>query len=120
MLETTISLPEIDKEVMLLCDRGMNSFLKLDIILFYHNKRLSDADVNELARYTGRSPVEVEDAVSALIKDGLLEPSSNPNERYRLSGFPNIPRPLNKFLEAYNRLPLRLAILSKFLRENRY
>jgi hypothetical protein len=66
MLETTISLPGMDKEAMLLCDKGMNSFLKLDIILFYHNKRLSDADINELARYTGRSPVEVGDAVSAL------------------------------------------------------
>lgn len=120
MPETAISLRGVDSEAMVLCDRGMNSFLKLDIILFYHNKQLTDASANDFVRYTGRSPGEVGDAVSALIKDGLLEPCPSLSGSYRLGGFPDIPRLLNKFLEAYNRLPLRLAILSKFLREDRY
>ena len=71
--ETTSLMDDIDPRFLELIQNRLNSFIKWDLVVFFHRNPHTTDTADNIARYTGRDVRIVEPELIALAHDGVLE-----------------------------------------------
>ncbi len=71
--ETTSLMDDIDPRFLELIQNRLNSFIKWDLVVFFHRNPHTTDTADNIARYTGRDVRIVEPELIALARDGILD-----------------------------------------------
>ncbi len=99
----------------------LDSFVKWEMLRFFHDNPMLEAAVEDLARYTGRDETEVKPAASALHTAGLLrQQEEESGYAYALTGDEVTRGMIDHLVEGFvaDRL-IRLAISAHILKAHR-
>ncbi len=79
----------------------LNSFVKWDLVRFFHDNPFAADTAENIARYTGREPFLVQNDLGALTVDGIVQ-VNNIAERqvYRLGKDPDVRELIHSFVIA--------------------
>ncbi len=66
-------MDDIDPRLLELIQTRINSFVKWDLVRFFHDNPHTTDTADSIARYTGRDVRTVEPELIALARDGVLE-----------------------------------------------
>ncbi len=51
----------------------LNTFVKWDLVRFFHDNPFAEDTAENIARYTGREPYEIETELAALVSEGIVQ-----------------------------------------------
>lgn len=70
---TTSLMDDMDPRLLDLIQNRINSFIKWDLVRFFHDNPHTTDTADNIARYTGRDVRTVEPELLALARDGILD-----------------------------------------------
>lgn len=110
----------LGESVCAFIDKYVDSFLAWDVIvLFSHNPGLRDG-AEEIAKFLGRKPEDLEEALEGLVKKGLIESAcSEKSEVYFYNPSHQLARQVAEFVKVLGSREKRLAVLAKLLKKQR-
>lgn len=114
-------LSDMDPEILEFLQTKVNSFVKWDLVRYFHdNPHAADTSEN-IARYIGRDIRIIEGELTALVKVGVLErrePSTSVRV-YSLISDKNVRELVSRFVRACNDRQFRVKAISHVIRATR-
>ena len=94
-------MADMDPRLLEFLKTKVDSFVKWDLIRFFHENPYTTDTATNIARYAGRSPEKIRDDLSDLAESGVLEKSQLRDMTvYSLTADPEIRQLLERFVEA--------------------
>lgn len=110
-------MADIDPELLDFLRTRVNSFVKWDLIRFFGENPHTTDTAENVARYTGRNPEAVRDALAELAAQGVLAESRlGEMVVYSLTSNPDVRRLVRRFLEATNDRQFRVKAIYHIIR----
>lgn len=114
---TTELMEDMDPELLHLVKNTINSFVKWDLIRFFHDNPNAADSVKNLAAYAGRDPSVVESEIEDLVQSGLLSKELvNDTPVYALSKDQDTRRLAEKFVNSCNERHFRIKVVYHIMR----
>ncbi|MGC9397922.1 MAG: hypothetical protein ACP5HM_02165 [Anaerolineae bacterium] len=111
---------DMDPELLHFVRRYVDSFIKWDLLLFFHKNPHTIDTVENIARYAGRDPESVRLEILELVDKGLLEETQMGDMMiYALSPSPEIRKQLQGFVEATKDQQFRVRATYHVIRDMR-
>jgi hypothetical protein len=108
---------DIDPRLLELIRTKVNSFIKWDIVRFFHENPHTTDTAENIARYTGRDAFIIEPELQALAKAGVIEATSlNDLMVYTYSNSPELRYLVDAFLVACEDRQFRVKALYHVIR----
>ena len=100
-------------------DRHLDSFVKWDVLVYFHENQEIEKKVSGLALDIGRKVSSLEPVLEGLAAQGILESEEEPGDErsYRYSATSEFKLGMEKFSEATRDRANRLAFVSKVLQK---
>ena len=112
-------MSDMDPDLLDFLKYKVNSFIKWDMMRFFHDNPHTADTVENIARYAGRSAETLRVVLKELARDDVLVESQVGQMRiYELSRDPNIRRLLKMFVEASNDRQFRVKAIYHIVRGN--
>ncbi|MGC9357202.1 MAG: hypothetical protein ACP5GX_05025 [Anaerolineae bacterium] len=119
-LTSRVYLDNIDPELLSFLKKYVNSFVKWDLLHFFHNNPHTIDTVENIARYAGRDQETVQRELSDLARRGLLEETQMGEMIiYALVDDPDLRERLAKFVEASEDREFRVRAIYHVIRDMR-
>ncbi len=94
-------MADMDPRLLEFLKTKVDSFVKWDLIRFFHDNPYTTDTATNIARYAGRSPDKIRDDLADLAASGVLEESQLRDMTvYSLTADPEIRKLLEKFVDA--------------------
>ena len=74
-------MDDMDPQLLNFLQTTINSFVKWDLIRFFHNNPHAADTAENIAHYVGRDNYAIEDDLTGLVKSGILQYADRPNAR---------------------------------------
>ena len=113
-------MDDMEPRLLSFLQTTVNSFIKWDLIRYFHdNPHAADTAAN-IARYIGRDAHTVEDELSGLVEAGILRQNDVPGTRiYALSSNPDVRTVVDEFLMACSDRQFRVKAIYHVIRAMR-
>jgi hypothetical protein len=120
-LDLTARLMEdMDPELLEFLRRKVNSFVKWDLVRFFHENPHTTDTAENVARYAGRNLETIRLELAELAEDGVLERNQlGPMVIYSLSSSVEVRSLLDRFVEASTDRGFRVKAIYHIIRETR-
>jgi hypothetical protein len=120
-LDLTARLMEdMDPELLEFLRRKVNSFVKWDLVRFFHENPHTTDTAENVARYAGRNLETIRLELAELAEDGVLERNQlGPMVIYSLSSSVEVRSLLDRFVEASTDREFRVKAIYHIIRETR-
>lgn len=113
-------MDDMDPRLLDLIQSRINSFIKWDLVRFFHDNPHTTDTAESIARYTGRDVRAVEPELIQLARDGVLEMEELPDLRiYTLADDPEIRGLIASFLHACDDRQFRVKAIYHVIRNLR-
>ncbi|MBN1934127.1 MAG: hypothetical protein JW934_05660 [Anaerolineae bacterium] len=70
---TTKLMDDMDPELLEMVQSAINSFIKWDLVRFFHENPNTTGSIENIATYLGRGVVAIEPEVNELVESGFME-----------------------------------------------
>ncbi len=117
--ELRAAIDAVDPELHRFFTLVVNSFIRLEMVLFFRRTPERELSAADVARELGWPEDRVSEELHSLEESGVLEPCEGLEGKYRLSSDPCVADLVNKFSFLYANRSSRLLILGHLLREGR-
>jgi hypothetical protein len=98
---TQMTTKQDDAKLLDFVRQKLNSFVKWDLVRFFHDNPFAADTAENIARYTGREPFLVQNDLGALAQDDIVAVSEIANRRvYRLSKDAEVRELIGSFVRA--------------------
>jgi len=112
-------MSDMDPDLLDFLKYKVNSFIKWDMMRFFHDNPHTADTVENIARYAGRSAETLRVVLKELAQDEVLMVSKVGQMKiYELSRDPNVRRLLKMFVEASNDRQFRVKAIYHIVRGN--
>jgi hypothetical protein len=117
---TTQLMDDMDPRLLEFLQTKVNSFIKWDLVRYYHdNPHAADTSEN-IARYIGRDARTIEDELTGLVKAGVLQRKELSGVRvYSLSTDASVRDLVSRFVRACNDRQFRVKAIYHVIRAMR-
>lgn len=110
-------IPQIDVELERFIEKYVNSFIKWDLLVFFHENPGTTDTSTSLANHLGRRPEDVRKALDELVEGEVLTvQADDPNIIYQYQPSPKVQPLIENFIKSLDSREKRLQILTKLLR----
>ena len=112
---------DIDPQILEFLQTKVNSFIKWDLVRYFHDNPYAADTAENIARYIGRDADPIGGELSALVKSGVLqrrEPSPDVFV-YSLSSDPSVRELVSRFVRACNDRQFRVKAIYHVIRAMR-
>lgn len=117
---TTSLMDDMDPRLLELIQTRINSFIKWDLVRFFHDNPHTTDTADSIARYTGRDVRTVEPELLQLARDEVLEMEDLTGMRvYTLSADPEVRELIRKFIQACDDRQFRVKAIYHVIRSLR-
>jgi hypothetical protein len=117
---TTSLMDDMDPRLLELIQTRINSFIKWDLVRFFHDNPHTTDTADSIARYTGRDVRTVEPELLQLARDGVLEMEDLTGMRvYTLTGDPDVRELIRRFIRACDDRQFRVKAIYHVIRSLR-
>jgi DNA-binding MarR family transcriptional regulator len=111
---------DMDPELLDFVKRYVDSFIKWDLLHFFHKNPHTIDTVENIARYAGRDPETVAQELADLARRGLLEETHMGDLTiYALSSSPEVRDKLERFVEAGEDQQFRVRAIYHVIKDMR-
>ncbi|MDD2485950.1 MAG: hypothetical protein PHD91_03180 [bacterium] len=110
-----------DENVQLFLTETANSLIKLDLIIYFHDKSSSWYDLEEISVFMGRSIEVLDSELEELVLKGIIEKSicsQKIKTVYRYGGDESTRKRVDSFISSYNDYIERLKIICTLLKND--
>ncbi len=119
-LTSRVYLDNIDPELLAFLRKFVNSFIKWDLLHFFHHNPHTIDTVENIARYAGRDQEAVAEELADLAQRGLLEETQMGDMIiYALIDSSTLREQLSKFIEASEDREFRVRAIYHVIRDMR-
>jgi hypothetical protein len=120
-LDLTARLMEdMDPDLLEFLRTKVNSFVKWDLVRFFHENPHTTDTAENVARYAGRNLETIRQEMAELAEDGVLERNQLGEMLiYSLSSSPQVRTLLDRFVEASTEREFRVKAIYHIMRETR-
>ncbi len=66
-------MEDMDPQLFTFLKSGVNSFIKWDLVRFFHENSNTADTADDIARYAGRAPADIERELIELVETGILD-----------------------------------------------
>lgn len=95
----------------------VNSFIKWDLVRFFHDNPHTKDTAENIARYTGRDVPTIERELSGLVDSRVLKVETvNDAKIYRLTGDKSLRRQIREFMDACHDREFRVRAIHQVIR----
>ncbi len=116
----TSLMDNIDPDLLDLIQTRINSFIKWDLVRFFHENPHTTDTADNIARYTGRDVRIVEPELAQLARDGVLELDQLPEMRiYTYTDNPTMRSLIGQFLDRCEDRQFRVKAIYHVIRSLR-
>lgn len=116
----TSLMDNIDPELLDLIQTRINSFIKWDLVRFFHENPHTTDTADNIARYTGRDVRIVEPELAQLARDSVLELDQLPDMRiYTYTDNPTMRSLIGQFLDRCEDRQFRVKAIYHVIRSLR-
>ncbi|NDJ77678.1 MAG: acyl--CoA ligase [Chloroflexi bacterium] len=113
-------MDDMDPQLLELIQTRINSFIKWDLVRFFHDNPHTTDTADSIARYTGRDVRTVEPELIQLARDGLLDMEDLSGLRvFTLAGDPDIRELVAQFIAACDDRQFRVKAIYHVIRSLR-
>jgi hypothetical protein len=99
----------------------VNSFIKWDLIRFFHDNPHAKDTAENIARYTGRDSRAIERELNALVNTEILQSQERAGMKiYELIDDPDAQKTINQFMEACHDRQFRVEAINHVIREMQF
>ncbi|TET53483.1 MAG: hypothetical protein E3J64_03475 [Anaerolineales bacterium] len=113
-------MEDMDPELLDFLRRKVNTFVKWDLVRFFHDNPHTTDTANNVARYAGRNVETIRDELAQLAEAGVLEQNRlGEMVIYSLSSSTEIRELLDLFVEALSDREFRVKAIYHVVREAR-
>jgi predicted transcriptional regulator len=117
---TTNLMDDMDPRLLELIQTRINSFIKWDLVRFFHDNPHTTDTADSIARYTGRDVRTVEPELMQLARDGVLDMEDLTGMRvYTLSADPDLRALIRQFIQACDDRQFRVKAIYHVIRNLR-
>jgi hypothetical protein len=117
---TTSLMDDMDPRLLELIQTRINSFIKWDLVRFFHDNPHTTDTADSIARYTGRDVRTVEPELLQLARDEVLEMEDLTGMRvYTLSADPEVRELIRQFIRACDDRQFRVKAIYHVIRSLR-
>jgi predicted transcriptional regulator len=117
---TTSLMDDMDPRLLELIQTRINSFIKWDLVRFFHDNPHTTDTADSIARYTGRDVRTVEPELLQLARDGVLEMEDLTGMRvYTLTGDADVRELIRRFIRACDDRQFRVKAIYHVIRSLR-
>jgi hypothetical protein len=117
---TTSLMDDMDPRLLELIQTRINSFIKWDLVRFFHDNPHTTDTADSIARYTGRDVRTVEPELLQLARDGVLEMEDLTGMRvYTLTSDPDVRELIRRFIRACDDRQFRVKAIYHVIRSLR-
>lgn len=110
-------IPQLDIKLEKFIEKHVNSFIKWDLLVFFHENPGAADTATSLANRLGRRPEDVRKALDEFGEGGILTTQADdPNVIYQYQPSPKIQPLIEAFIKSLDSREKRLQILTKLLR----
>ncbi|MBN1486439.1 MAG: winged helix-turn-helix transcriptional regulator [Anaerolineae bacterium] len=110
-------MDDMQEDLIVFIKDNVDSFVKWDLIRFFYENPHTIDSVENIARYTGRSPGAVQGELAELATHGLLEENKVGRMAvYALSSDPKVRQQIADFIQASNDPKFRPKIIFHLLK----
>jgi len=114
---TSKLMEDMDPDLLAFVKTKVNSFVKWDLLRFFHENPHTLDTVSNIARYAGRGEAEVQAELDALVREGLMERHlMNDTPVYGLTSDEEMRRLLDKFFRACEDRHFRVKVVYHIIR----
>jgi hypothetical protein len=111
---------DMDPELLDFVKRYVDSFIKWDLLHFFHKNPHTIDTVENIARYAGRDPQIVQRELSDLARRGILEETQMGDMTiYALSPAPDVKDKLDRFIQAGEDQQFRVRAIYHVIKDMR-
>jgi hypothetical protein len=115
----TSLMDDMDPRLLELIQTRINSFIKWDLVRFFHDNPHTTDTADSIARYTGRDVRTVEPELLQLAENGLLEMENLAGLRvYTLAADPEIRELVARFIRACDDRQFRVKAIYQVIHRN--
>jgi predicted transcriptional regulator len=115
----TSLMDDMDPRLLELIQTRINSFIKWDLVRFFHDNPHTTDTADSIARYTGRDVRTVEPELVQLAENGLLEMENLAGLRvYTLAADPEIRELVARFIRACDDRQFRVKAIYQVIHRN--
>lgn len=113
-------MADMDPRLLEFLKTTVDSFVKWDLIRFFHDNPYTMDTAENIARYAGRNVDAIRDDLAELAEDGMLEESQLSDMTvYSLAPNEEMRELLDKFVEASDDRQFRVKAIYHIIRETR-
>jgi hypothetical protein len=111
---------ELDSRLLEFLREKVNSFVKWDLVRFFHDNPHAADTAESIARYTGRDLASIADELSELVKSGVLHWQEVSGRKiYRLAADSQMRELINTFVLACDDRGFRIRAINHVIRSMR-
>ena len=111
---------ELDSRLLDFLREKVNSFVKWDLVRFFHDNPYAADTAESIARYTGRDMASIADELSELVKSGVLHWQDVSGRKiYRLAADGQMRDLISKFVLACDDRGFRIKAINYVIRSMR-
>jgi hypothetical protein len=116
----TSLMDDMEPRLLELIQNRINSFIKWDLVRFFHDNPHTTDTADSIARYTGRDVRTVEPELLQLARDGVLEMEDLTGMRvYTLTADPEVRALIRNFIQACDDRQFRVKAIYHVIRSLR-
>jgi predicted transcriptional regulator len=113
-------MDDMDPRLLELIQKRVNSFIKWDLVRFFHDNPHTTDTADSIARYTGRDVRTVDPELLQLAQDGVLEMEDLSGMRvYTLTHDPEVRDLIARFIQACDDRQFRVKAIYHVIRSLR-
>ena len=113
-------MDDMDPQLLAFLQTKVNSFIKWDLVRFFHNNPHAADTAENIARYIGRDDYVIEDDLTGLVESGILQSAEVPNTRiYSLVNDSDVRAMVANFVAACSDRQFRVKAIYQVIRAMR-
>jgi hypothetical protein len=113
-------MADMDPQLLSFLQTKVNTFVKWDLVRFFHDNPHTTDTIENIARYAGRSVETIRTEMAELARDGVLEESQLGDMTvYSLAPDPQIRELLDQFVKASDDRQFRVKAIYHIIRSTR-
>lgn len=105
-----------DVQLLNFIQTKLNTFVKWDLVRFFHDNPFAEDTAENIARYIGREPYEIEAELAALVDEGIIQVSAIGQTRiYRMVKDAETRETIHQFVVACDDRDFRVKAIQKVI-----
>lgn len=114
--DDTMTTKQDDTKLLAFVRQKLNSFVKWDLVRFFHDNPFAADTAENIARYTGREQFLVQSDLGALTQDGIITAHTIANRQvYRLSKDTDVREMIGSFVRACDDREFRVRAIQEVI-----